>query len=142
MPGGGGMAFYDRLEAITLVCGDLERTKAFCRDVFEADWVYEDPACAMLEVGPLVVNLLARDAAVPLVRPREPGRDGGPARAVFTLRVEGIDAACARLAAKGGELLDGPEDQPWGRRTATFADPAGHVWELAQVLWAQQVLGA
>ncbi len=29
------------------------------------------------------------------------------------------------------DLLNGPQDRPWGRRTAAFADPAGHVWELA-----------
>jgi uncharacterized glyoxalase superfamily protein PhnB len=32
------------------------------------------------------------------------------------------------------KLINGPVDRPWGRRTAAFADPAGHVWEIAQVL--------
>jgi uncharacterized glyoxalase superfamily protein PhnB len=31
-------------------------------------------------------------------------------------------------------LLNGPIDRPWGRRTAAFADPAGNVWEIAQIL--------
>jgi uncharacterized glyoxalase superfamily protein PhnB len=31
-------------------------------------------------------------------------------------------------------LLNGPIDRPWGRRTAAFADPAGHLWEVAQEL--------
>ncbi|MET0609013.1 MAG: VOC family protein, partial [Gaiellaceae bacterium] len=25
----------------------------------------------------------------------------------------------------------GPIDRPWGLRTAAFADPDGHVWEVA-----------
>ncbi|HPM51986.1 MAG TPA: hypothetical protein PK282_07100, partial [Rhodoglobus sp.] len=29
------------------------------------------------------------------------------------------------------EQLNGPVDRPWGIRTAAFADPAGHVWEIA-----------
>jgi uncharacterized glyoxalase superfamily protein PhnB len=30
--------------------------------------------------------------------------------------------------------VNGPVDRPWGRRTAAFADPAGHAWEVAQLL--------
>jgi uncharacterized glyoxalase superfamily protein PhnB len=36
-----------------------------------------------------------------------------------------------RLAAHGVELLNGPIDRAWGLRTAAFADPDGHIWELA-----------
>jgi uncharacterized glyoxalase superfamily protein PhnB len=42
--------------------------------------------------------------------------------------------ACSRLRAIGVELLNGPIDRPWGRRTAAFADPSGHVWEIAQLI--------
>jgi len=31
-------------------------------------------------------------------------------------------------------LLNGPVDRPWGMRTASFTDPGGHIWELAQSL--------
>ncbi len=31
----------------------------------------------------------------------------------------------------GVKLLNGPVDRPWGPRTATFADPAGNIWEIA-----------
>jgi uncharacterized glyoxalase superfamily protein PhnB len=31
-------------------------------------------------------------------------------------------------------LLNGPLDRPWGVRTATFTDPDGHIWEIAQEL--------
>jgi lactoylglutathione lyase len=30
------------------------------------------------------------------------------------------------------ELLNGPMDRPWGIRTASFLDPGGHIWEIAQ----------
>ena len=49
----------------------------------------------------------------------------------LTLGVDDVDAACAELAARGVELLNGPMDRPWGIRTAAFADPSGHIWELA-----------
>jgi catechol 2,3-dioxygenase-like lactoylglutathione lyase family enzyme len=52
-------------------------------------------------------------------------------RLMFTVRVPNVDEACGRLRTLGVPLLNGSQDRPWGRRTAAFADPAGHVWELA-----------
>ena len=31
-------------------------------------------------------------------------------------------------------LLNGPMDREWGMRTASFTDPDGHIWEIAQQL--------
>ena len=42
-----------------------------------------------------------------------------------------MHAACTELAANGVELLNGPIDREWGMRTAAFADPDSHVWEVA-----------
>ena len=53
-------------------------------------------------------------------------------RAQLTLTVDDVDARCAELESRGVQLLNGPMDRPWGVRTAALADPAGHVWELAQ----------
>ncbi|WP_442869400.1 VOC family protein [Bradyrhizobium sp. CCBAU 11434] len=36
-----------------------------------------------------------------------------------------MDAACSALREIGVDLLTGPIDRPWGRRTASFADPSG-----------------
>ncbi|MEO8093347.1 MAG: VOC family protein [Pseudolysinimonas sp.] len=52
----------------------------------------------------------------------------------FTLGVDDVDATAADLVARGVTLLNGPQDSPWGIRTAAFADPAGHVWEIAAPL--------
>jgi uncharacterized glyoxalase superfamily protein PhnB len=52
----------------------------------------------------------------------------------LTIEVNDADAVCAQLEQRGVQLINGPIDRPWGRRTAAFADPAGHLWEVAQVL--------
>jgi uncharacterized glyoxalase superfamily protein PhnB len=39
---------------------------------------------------------------------------------------------CAVLGERGVALLNGPIDRPWGIRTASFMDPGGHIWEIAQ----------
>jgi catechol 2,3-dioxygenase-like lactoylglutathione lyase family enzyme len=44
------------------------------------------------------------------------------------------DASVADLEAKGVSLINGPLDRAWGQRTACFADPDGHLWEIAQHL--------
>ncbi|WP_408649967.1 VOC family protein, partial [Jatrophihabitans sp.] len=52
-------------------------------------------------------------------------------RTVFTIEVEDVDAMCEQLTGRGVRLLNGPMDRPWGIRTASFSDPAGHIWEIA-----------
>jgi uncharacterized glyoxalase superfamily protein PhnB len=43
-----------------------------------------------------------------------------------------VDATCAELIKRGAKLINGPMDRPWGIRTACFADPGGHIWEIAK----------
>jgi len=50
----------------------------------------------------------------------------------FAVIVADVDAMCAELAGRGVSLLSGPADRLWGMRTVTFADPGGHIWEIAQ----------
>lgn len=51
-----------------------------------------------------------------------------------TIRIDDVDAVCVELNARGVTLLNGPMNRPWGVRTASFADPGGHIWEIAQQL--------
>jgi len=48
--------------------------------------------------------------------------------------VDDVDAEYAALTAKGLKFIKPPVDQPWGRRTAYFADPEGNLWELFHML--------
>jgi uncharacterized glyoxalase superfamily protein PhnB len=48
--------------------------------------------------------------------------------------VDDVDGVCTELGARGVTLINGPIDQPWGKRTAVFADPDNNLWELAQDL--------
>jgi lactoylglutathione lyase len=120
--------------ALTLFVEDLQTSTAFYRDAFGLPLTYEDDDSAVFDLGNTVVNLLKVAAAHELIAPaRVAGPDGG-ARAQFTIWVTDADAACAGLTRRGVTLLNGPVDRPWGQRTAAFADPAGHVWELAQTI--------
>jgi catechol 2,3-dioxygenase-like lactoylglutathione lyase family enzyme len=50
----------------------------------------------------------------------------------FAIIVDDVEAMCSELAGRGVAPLTGPADRPWGMRTATFAAPGGHIWEIAQ----------
>ncbi len=121
-----------KIGAITLFVEDLAAAKQFYREVFDLTLRYEDDASAVFDLGATMINLLRVSAAPELI---EPGRVAGPDagnRMVFTIDVDDVDATCAVLAERGVELLNGPMDRPWGIRTASFRDPAGHIWEIAK----------
>jgi uncharacterized glyoxalase superfamily protein PhnB len=44
---------------------------------------------------------------------------------------EEVDAVLARARAAGGRVPRPAEETPWGGRTGYFADPDGHLWEVA-----------
>ena len=122
----------DGLGAITLFTEDLPATAAFYRDVFGLVVLFEDDDSAAFRFGGTVLNVLRADAARELIEPAPVGGPDAGRRVQLTVWVEDADAVCARLEEHGVALLNGPADRPWGKRTAAFADPAGHVWEVAQ----------
>lgn len=120
--------------AITLFAEDLEAAKAFYRRVFDLPTVFEGHTSAVFRFGDTMINILAIDQADELITPASAARPQAGARAVYTLRVEDVDAQCAELAARGVTLLNGPMDRPWGIRTASFQDPMGTIWEMSRDL--------
>lgn len=122
------------IDFITLFTENLERSKGFYQDVFGLRLIFEDENSAVFRFANTGINLLRAESAGGLVSPGSvASRDAG-ARLVFTINVDDVDVVCAELAARGVELLNGPVNRPWGVRTASFTDPGGHVWEIAQEL--------
>ena len=122
------------IDFITLFTAELEQSKAFYQDVFGLRLIFEDENSAVFRFANTGINLLRTGAADELIRPAVvASRDAG-ARLVFTIGVNDVDAVCAELAVHGVDLLNGPVNRPWGVRTASFTDPGGHIWEIAQEL--------
>lgn len=125
------MTISPAIEAVTLFVEDLEAAKGFYTRVFDVHLLVEDSTSAAYRFGNTVLNLLQVGAAPELVQPATMAPPDAGARAVLTVSVDDVDAACEQLRTQGVELVNGPMDRPWGRRTASFCDPAGHIWELA-----------
>jgi catechol 2,3-dioxygenase-like lactoylglutathione lyase family enzyme len=119
------------ISAITLFVEDLDATKQFYRDVFGVPQTYEDEASAVFDFGNTIINLLKATEAVELIAPASVGGPDAGKRMQFTITVDDVDATCDEVRRRGVELLNGPMDRPWGIRTASFRDPAGHIWEIA-----------
>jgi len=119
------------ITAITLFTDDLPATKQFYIDAFELAVHYEDEVSAVFDFGNTLINLLETPQGVSLIAPAAVAPVSAGARMQLTITVDDVDAVCSRLQSRGVTLLNGPMDRPWGIRTASFMDPAGHIWEIA-----------
>ena len=118
--------------AITLFVEDLEAAKEFYCRAFGMSAIFEEGNSAVFQFGSTLINLLRITQADELVNPGKVASHDAGVRHVFTISVDDVDAMCAELKQRGVELLNGPMDRWWGIRTASFADPAGHIWEIAK----------
>ncbi len=126
------VASWPRLiDAITLFEEDLEAAKQFYQDAFGLPVIFEDDNSAVFKFGRTLINLLKISEAPELIAPATVAPREAGSRIQFTIGVDDVDAMCAELEHRGVKLLNGPMDRPWGIRTASFADPGGHIWEIA-----------
>ena len=120
------------LSAISLFVENLQAAKAFYQQVFGVEVIFEDESSVAVGFENVIVNLLRVESARELVEPGLVAERESGSRFQLSIWVEDVDAVCAQLRERGVALLTGPRDRPWGMRTATFVDPAGHSWEIGQ----------
>ncbi|HEY6057783.1 MAG TPA: VOC family protein [Candidatus Limnocylindrales bacterium] len=122
----------NRIGAITLFVEDLAAARQFYGDVFGLQATFQDDDSAVFDFGNTLINLLKTTAARELIEPAAVAPREAGSRLQLTINVDDVDGTCAELARHGVQLLNGPIDRPWGIRTASFMDPGGHIWEIAQ----------
>ena len=125
------MSDWEReIGAITLFVPDLDRVTEFYQEAFGLEAARPDADTAMFRFKNVYVFLHKAAAAQdPLPEMLTEANNGAGQLAII---VDDVDAVCSELTARGVEMITGPADRPWGMRTVTFADPAGHIWEIAQ----------
>lgn len=117
------------VSAISLYVADVQRSKAFYQRIFEASVVHEDDQNIVIKMDNLFLNLLDMKLAYAPTSP-----DRGPLPLELNIWVDDVDSAYEALKERGVSFLAPPADQPWGMRNATFFDPDGHRFELAQAI--------
>lgn len=121
-----------KVSAISLFVEDTAAAKSFYTSTFGVPVVFEDATSVAVKFDNLIVNLLRASEGATLVRPAAVGGPDAGKRFQMSIWVEDLAAVCEKLAQQDVKLLTGPQLQPWGLKTVTFVDPAGHSWEVAQ----------
>jgi catechol 2,3-dioxygenase-like lactoylglutathione lyase family enzyme len=125
------MSDWEReIGAMTLFVPDLDRATEFYQEVFGLQANHLEADTTMFKFKDLYVFL--HKAAAAQVQVPEVQAEAQKGAGQFAIIVDDVDAVCAELTARGVEVITGPADRPWGMRTVTFADPGGHIWEIAQ----------
>lgn len=123
-----------KLSLITLGVADLDRSLRFYRDGLGLPTEDYDPEAGVvffrLEGMLLAIwprEELAGDAGV------SPAGSGFPGIALAHNEPsrEGVDAVFAEALAAGATSVKQPVDTVWGGYAGYFADPDGHLWEVA-----------
>jgi uncharacterized protein len=127
------MAITPVISLITLGVSDLERATEFYRALgwpLSSSSVPGDVSFFRTAGGLLAVwgkKDLAEDCGLP-----ESGDNFGNATCAINLADrDAVDSAFAEVAAAGGRVLKAPQATDWGGYSGYFADPDGHVWEIA-----------
>lgn len=121
-----------RVTLITLGVDDLDRSKAFYAAL---GWTpHPSPATEVVfyQIHGAVLGLFGREALA-----KDQGREGtqlGTGATTlcqnFTTEAE-VDSAMTMAQNAGATILKAPEKVFWGGYSGYFADPDGHVWEMA-----------
>ncbi|MCA8878684.1 MAG: VOC family protein [Rhodobacteraceae bacterium] len=120
-----------RITLITLGVDDLDRAKAFYAALgWEPSEATE--GVAFYRMGGFALGLFGRaDLAKDQGRPDATLGTGAVTLAQNFPDRKAVDAAFDRAIAAGATPLKRPEPVFWGGYSGYFADPDGHVWELA-----------
>lgn len=121
-----------RVSLITLGVADLDSARAFYERLGWKRSFRKAEGVAFFQAGGMVLALwpraeLAKDANVI----DDNGAFAGIALAYNTRSRDEVDAVLAEAVAAGGRLLKPAQQAFWGGYQGYFADPDGHVWEVA-----------
>lgn len=121
-----------RISVVTLGVDDLDRAAAFYEAMGLQRHKRFTEGVAFFQMGSMILSLfpreeLARDADIDL------GGPGAPSVSLaYNTRSETeVDAVLEAAEKAGGRILKPAQTAFWGGRSGYFADPDGHLWEVA-----------
>ena len=122
-----------RVSIITLGVEDLDRAVAFYRDGL--GWPVSgasNEGIAFFKTRGTVLALYPRkELAADVKTEPEGGGFSGFTLAHNVVEKERVDSVLEEVAAVGARIVKEAEDVFWGGRSGYFADPDGHLWEVA-----------
>ena len=121
-----------RLSLVTLGVSDMARARGFYERLGWRASSASNDAVTFFQASGVVFGLYGRDSLAEdaTVSPEGSGFSG-VALAHNTANREAVDAVIAEAEAAGGTVVKSAEDVFWGGYSGYFADPDGHLWEVA-----------
>ena len=135
-------AFKERKEPETLrlreaspsfTVNDVDRSVRFYRDVLgfvvKEKWMKDGKLQGVEIAAGAVTFMLGQDDWK-----KGRNRQKGEAFRLYCVTAQNVDRLAQAILARGGELAQGPTDQPWGMRDFAVADPDGFKITIAAEL--------
>lgn len=121
-----------RISVVTLGVDDLTRARAFYADGLGWEPVMEADEVVFFQLNGLVLGLFGRADLAADAGLEDAGTGAGGMALGYNVRARAdVDAVLAEAVAAGARLLKPGRDTFWGGYAGYFADPDGHLWEVA-----------
>lgn len=120
-----------RLSFVTLGVADLERAKRFYNEVLGWEPMHDAGGVVMYKLNGLVLSLFPQHELADDAQVENEGRGSRFTLAQCLRSTEEVDAFFTRLRKHGVTITKEPVKVFWGGYSGYFADPDGHLWEIA-----------
>lgn len=120
-----------RLSFITLGVADLDKSKRFYNDVLGWTPFQDNGGIVMYKLNGMVLSLYPQHELMEDAKSKDEGMGSRFTLAQCMRSPEEVDACFAHLMKHNTTITKMPEKVFWGGYSGYFADPDGHLWEVA-----------
>lgn len=120
------------LSLVTLGVADVARSRAFYESLGFKAAPFDSADVAFFDMNGTILSLFGRAALAQDATVDEAGGGFRGISCAFNLASSAaVDAAFAFVESRGGRIVKPPHKVFWGGYAGYFADPDGHLWEIA-----------
>lgn len=120
-----------RLSFITLGVADLDRSKTFYNNVLGWKPMHDSDGIVMYKLNGMILSLFPQHELMEDAKSSDDARGSRFTLAQCLGSPEEVDAFFAHLKKHGVTITKEPVKVFWGGYSGYFADPDGHLWEVA-----------
>lgn len=120
-----------RLSFITLGVADLDRSKRFYNEVLGWTPFQDNGGIVMYKLNGMVLSLYPQHELMEDAKAKNDGKGSRFTLAQCMRSTEEVDAFFVHLKKHNATITKMPEKVFWGGYSGYFADPDGHLWEVA-----------
>ena len=120
-----------RLSFLTLGVADLDRSRRFYSEVLGWEPFQDTGGIVMYKLNGMVLSLFPEHELMEDAQVKEEGKGSRFTLAQCLRTPADVDALFAELKKKKVTITKEPQKVFWGGYSGYFADPDGHLWEVA-----------